>query len=74
VVSDLAVQRSLEDAFGQLLQQTAFAAQLQARGPGLLDQPSDELSVHAALAGIVRLRHRGSIHGRRLVRHQVLLP
>src|SRR5689334_14071216 len=47
VVGNLPVQRGLEHPLRQLLQQTTFAGQLQTRCAGLLDQPADQLAIHA---------------------------
>jgi hypothetical protein len=51
VISDLTVHRGLDHPLGQLLQQAAFAGQLQARCADLLDQ----LGVHPlrVLAGVL---------------------
>jgi hypothetical protein len=78
VVGDLSFQGRLHDQLGQPLQQAALAGQLQAIGPGLRYQLTDELLIQDVRLRLRRVRvgHRVSIDvGGRYIEHQVsLLP
>jgi hypothetical protein len=63
------VQRRLQQAFGQLLQHTALSRQLQATGPGPVDQLADQPLVQAVQASRY-VRVLSVFHARHHLGHQ----